>query len=50
MISRDDQRMSITIRLVGGPTTLTGVGSLRLLGDPTFDSPGTYPIPTTIPR
>lgn len=32
------------IRYVGGPTALIELGGLRLLTDPTFDSPGEYPI------
>lgn len=39
--------MSETIRvtLVGGPTALIEAGGLRLLTDPTFDVPGSYPSP-----
>jgi L-ascorbate metabolism protein UlaG (beta-lactamase superfamily) len=36
-----------TLRLVGGPTALIAYGGLRLLTDPTFDSPGEYPRPGT---
>lgn len=32
------------IRYVGGPTSVIGIGGLRLLTDPTFDAPGEYPI------
>ncbi|ACG72860.1 beta-lactamase fold-like Zn-dependent hydrolase [Anaeromyxobacter sp. K] len=31
------------ITLVGGPTVLLEVGGLRLVTDPTFDAPGSYP-------
>ncbi len=34
----------LTIRAVGGPTTVIEIGGLRLLTDPTFDPPGDYPI------
>ncbi len=34
---------SITATLIGGPTLLIEVGGLRLLTDPTFDEPRTYP-------
>ncbi|MFE4832153.1 MBL fold metallo-hydrolase [Streptomyces sp. NPDC056672] len=30
----------VTVRLVGGPTALIGIGGLRLLTDPAFDAPG----------
>ena len=36
-----------TIRLIGGPTALITYGGLRILTDPTFDSPGEYPRPGT---
>ncbi len=36
-----------TLALVGGPTALISYGGLRLLTDPTFDSPGEYPRPGT---
>jgi L-ascorbate metabolism protein UlaG (beta-lactamase superfamily) len=32
------------IRYVGGPTAVIGIGSVRLLTDPTFDGPGEYPV------
>lgn len=32
----------ITLTLVGGPTVLIEYDDLRLLTDPTFDSPGQY--------
>jgi L-ascorbate metabolism protein UlaG (beta-lactamase superfamily) len=34
---------TMTITLVGGPTAILEVGGLRLLTDPTFDDPGSYP-------
>ncbi|WP_438488211.1 MBL fold metallo-hydrolase [Streptomyces sp. S186] len=34
------------IRYLGGPTALLDFGTARLLTDPTFDAPGTYPIGT----
>jgi L-ascorbate metabolism protein UlaG (beta-lactamase superfamily) len=34
--------MSITITLIGGPTALIEIDGIRLLTDPTFDSPGFY--------
>ncbi|WP_066952494.1 MBL fold metallo-hydrolase [Streptomyces lushanensis] len=33
-------KASVTVRLVGGPTALIGIGGLRLLTDPAFDPPG----------
>lgn len=36
--------------LVGGPTLLVEVGGLRLLTDPTFDPPGTYPGAVTLTK
>lgn len=33
------------IQAIGGPTAILEVGGLRLLTDPTFDSPGDYPRP-----
>ena len=33
-----------TVTVLGGPTALLEFGGLRLLTDPTFDQPGTYPI------
>ncbi|MFI7344349.1 MBL fold metallo-hydrolase [Streptomyces sp. NPDC050085] len=35
---------AITVRYVGGPTSVIEIGGLRLLTDPTFDAPGEYPI------
>jgi L-ascorbate metabolism protein UlaG (beta-lactamase superfamily) len=35
----------VRIRVVGGPTALLEVDGLRLLTDPTFDPPGSYPRP-----
>lgn len=32
------------MRYIGGPTALVEIGGLRLLTDPTFDPPGTYPV------
>lgn len=32
----------LRIRAIGGPTAILDVGGLRLLTDPTFDSPGDY--------
>lgn len=32
------------VRVLGGPTALIEIGGLRLLTDPTFDSPGQYPV------
>jgi L-ascorbate metabolism protein UlaG (beta-lactamase superfamily) len=32
-----------SLRLVGGPTALISYGNVRLLTDPTFDSPGDHP-------
>jgi L-ascorbate metabolism protein UlaG (beta-lactamase superfamily) len=32
----------VALTLIGGPTLLIEVGSVRLLTDPTFDPPGTY--------
>lgn len=34
----------LDIRYVGGPTSVLGIGGVRLLVDPTFDAPGDYPI------
>lgn len=34
----------VTVLLVGGPTALIELGGMRLLTDPTFDPPGSYPI------
>jgi L-ascorbate metabolism protein UlaG (beta-lactamase superfamily) len=33
---------NITLTLIGGPTALIEIGSLRLLTDPTFDPPRGY--------
>ena len=33
-----------TVTVLGGPTALLEFGGLRLLTDPTFDQPGSYPI------
>lgn len=38
-------RTNLDVLHVGGPTALLGYGGVRLLTDPTFDEPGTYPIP-----
>ena len=38
------------ITLVGGPTALLEIGSLRLLTDPTFDPPGSYPGAVTLTK
>ncbi|KAA2266625.1 MBL fold metallo-hydrolase [Solihabitans fulvus] len=35
---------NLTVRYLGGPTSIIEVGGLRLLTDPTFDAPGEYPI------
>jgi L-ascorbate metabolism protein UlaG (beta-lactamase superfamily) len=35
----------LTIRAVGGPTVVLELGGLRLVTDPTFDQPGSYPRP-----
>ncbi|MQA96407.1 MAG: MBL fold metallo-hydrolase [Streptosporangiales bacterium] len=35
---------TISVRYVGGPTAVLGLGGLRLLTDPTFDPPGEHPI------
>jgi len=35
----------VRIQLVGGPTAVLEVGGLRLLTDPTFDEPGSFPRP-----
>ena len=37
--------MTITITLIGGPTALIEIDGIRLLTDPTFDSPGFYQLP-----
>ena len=33
----------VRIRVAGGPTAILEIGGLRLVTDPTFDPPGTYP-------
>lgn len=33
----------VRIQLIGGPTAVLDVGGLRLVTDPTFDPPGSYP-------
>ncbi|QNP75374.1 MBL fold metallo-hydrolase [Streptomyces roseirectus] len=37
--------MSFPVRTLGGPTALFEYGGLRFLTDPTFDAPGSYPVP-----
>lgn len=37
--------MPVSITLVGGPTVAIDIGGLRVVTDPTFDPPGTYPNP-----
>jgi L-ascorbate metabolism protein UlaG (beta-lactamase superfamily) len=37
--------MSLSITLIGGPTALIEIDGFRLLTDPTFDGPGSYPLP-----
>ena len=37
--------MAMRIQLVGGPTAVIDFGGLRLVTDPTFDPPGSYPRP-----
>jgi L-ascorbate metabolism protein UlaG (beta-lactamase superfamily) len=39
----------VHITLVGGPTAVVEIGGLRLVTDPTFDAPGSYPRPGTPP-
>ena len=34
----------VPVRVIGGPTVLIGYGGLRLLTDPTFDTPRDYPV------
>lgn len=36
------------LRYLGGPTALLELGGLRLLTDPTFDPPGSYPVGTRV--
>ncbi|MGI8722755.1 MAG: MBL fold metallo-hydrolase [Geodermatophilaceae bacterium] len=38
--------LGVTVTLLGGPTALLEIGGIRLLTDPTFDDPGSYPIGT----
>lgn len=38
----------LTVQLIGGPTALIELGGLRLLTDPTFDPPGSYPVGTRV--
>lgn len=35
--------LTVTLTLIGGPTVLIEIGGFRLLTDPTFDGPGSYP-------
>lgn len=35
---------TLTVRSVGGPTAILELGGVRLVTDPTFDPPGTYPV------
>ncbi|MCX3064251.1 MBL fold metallo-hydrolase [Streptomyces beihaiensis] len=35
---------ALSVRYVGGPTSVMELGGLRLLTDPTFDGPGEYPV------
>lgn len=37
-------RVSPSVTLVGGPTVVLDLGGLRLVTDPTFDAPGSYPV------
>jgi L-ascorbate metabolism protein UlaG (beta-lactamase superfamily) len=37
-------RASVSVQYLGGPTAILELGGARLLIDPTFDPPGTYPI------
>ena len=37
--------MTLSITLIGGPTALIEIDGFRLLTDPTFDEPGSYPLP-----
>jgi L-ascorbate metabolism protein UlaG (beta-lactamase superfamily) len=43
MSEGSDDRRTVRVRLIGGPTAIIEVGGLRLLTDPTFDAPGEYP-------
>jgi L-ascorbate metabolism protein UlaG (beta-lactamase superfamily) len=38
-------RATLTLLHVGGPTTVLRVGGLTIVTDPTFDDPGSYPLP-----
>lgn len=44
------QRKIIQLTLIGGPTVLIEVPGLRLLTDPTFDDPGSYPRGVTLTK
>ena len=35
----------VTLTPIGGPTVLIEADGVRLLTDPTFDAPGSYPLP-----
>lgn len=37
-------KSSLVVEAIGGPTLLIEMGGLRLLTDPTFDPPGSYPV------
>ncbi|MET8981854.1 MBL fold metallo-hydrolase [Streptomyces sp. NPDC004539] len=37
--------MTFPVRTLGGPTAFFEYGGLRFLTDPTFDAPGSYPVP-----
>jgi len=41
---------TLKFTLVGGPTALLEIGTLRLLTDPTFDPPGTFPWAVTLTK
>lgn len=41
---------TLKITLIGGPTALLELGGLRLLTDPTFDPPGSYPGAVTLTK
>jgi len=41
---------TLKFTLVGGPTALLEIGTLRLLTDPTFDPPGTFPGAVTLTK
>jgi L-ascorbate metabolism protein UlaG (beta-lactamase superfamily) len=38
------ERAPVSVQYLGGPTAILELGGARLLIDPTFDPPGTYPI------